>query len=152
VPDDWDAASGRVVVGLDDDDSSVAAVAFAAREAASSRVTLTLVHTWTMPTPQMEGSVALLASPIEARAGQRRVLRDAAAAMQALHPALTIEQILEQGNPSSALLRASRGASLLVLGTHHRGVMKGAVLGSIGRDVLPQCRIPVCVVPGDASS
>jgi nucleotide-binding universal stress UspA family protein len=149
VPDDWDPTTGRVVVGLDDDDSSGAAEVFAAREAAHARTPLALVHTWTMPHPQMEGSVALLASPIEARAVQRRILRDAAARAQAAHPDLVIEQILEQSNPASALLRAAHGASLLVLGTHHRGPLTGAVLGSIGHDVLSQCRTPVCVVPGD---
>ena len=71
---------------------------------------------------------------------------------RAAHPDLVIEQILEQTNPSSALLRAARGASLLVMGTHHRGLVKGALLGSIGQDVLAQSRIPVCVVPGDRSS
>jgi nucleotide-binding universal stress UspA family protein len=147
VPDDWDPTTGRVVVGLDDDDSSGAAVVFAAREAAHAQTPLALVHTWTMPHPQMEGSVALLASPIEARAVQRRILRDAAARAQAAHPDLVIEQILEQSNPASALLRAAHGASLLVLGTHHRGPLTGAVLGSIGHDVLSQCRTPVCVVP-----
>jgi len=150
VPDDWDPTTGSVVVGLDDDDSSVSAADFAAREAAMSQTTLALVHTWTMPRPQMEGSVALLASPIEARAVQRRILRDAAARAQSAYPDLVIEQILEQSNPASALLRAARGASLLVLGTHHRGLLTGAVLGSIGQDVLSQCRTPVCVVPHDA--
>ena len=149
VPDDWDPTTGRVVVGLDDDDSSVSAADFAAREAAISHTPLALVHTWTMPRPQMEGSVALLASPIEARAVQRRILRDAAARAQGAHPDLVIEQILEQSNPASALLRAAHGASLLVLGTHHRGLLTGAVLGSIGQDVLSQCRTPVCVVPRD---
>ena len=149
VPDDWDPTTGRIVVGLDDDDSSVAAAIFAAREAAQSQTPLTLVHTWTMPHPQMEGSVALLASPIEARAVQRRILREAAARAQAAHPDLVIQQILEQSNPASALLRAAHGASLLVLGTHHRGPLTGAVLGSIGHDVLSQCRTPVCVVPRD---
>jgi nucleotide-binding universal stress UspA family protein len=149
VPDDWDPTTGRVVVGLDDDDSSVSAADFAAREAAISQTPLTLVHTWTMPRPQMEGSVALLASPIEARAVQRRILREAAARAQGAHPDLVIEQILEQSNPASALLRAAHQASLLVLGTHHRGPWTGAVLGSIGQDVLSQCRTPVCVVPHD---
>ncbi|MET0860536.1 MAG: universal stress protein [Microbacterium sp.] len=149
VPDDWEPTTSRVVVGLDDDDSSAAAADFAAREAARSETPLTLVHTWTMPRPQMEGSVALLASPIEARAVQRRILREAAARAQAAHPDLVIEQVLEQSNPASALLRAAQGASLLVLGTHHRGPLTGAVLGSIGQDVLSQCRTPVCVVPRD---
>lgn len=149
VPEDWEVTTGRVVVGLDDDDSSIAALDFAARESAISGATLALVHTWTMPSPQMEGSVALLASPIEARAGQRKILRDAALRAQEAHPDVVIEQILEQSNPVSALLRAARGGSLLVLGTHHRGLLKGNLLGSIGQDVLSQCRIPVCIVPGD---
>ena len=148
VPEDWEATNGRVVVGLDDDDSSIAALDFAARESATSGATLALVHTWTMPSPQMEGSVALLASPIEARAGQRKILRNAALRAQEAHPDVVIDQILEQSNPVSALLRAARGGSLLVLGTHHRGLLKGNLLGSIGQDVLSQCRIPVCVVPG----
>lgn len=149
VPDGWEVTTGRVVVGLDDDESSTAALDFAANESARSEVPLSLVHTWTMPSPQMEGSVALLASPIEARAGQRKILRDAALRAQEAHPDLVIEQTLEQSNPVSALLRAARGASLLVLGTHHRGLLKGSLLGSIGHDVLLQCRIPVCIVPGD---
>jgi nucleotide-binding universal stress UspA family protein len=151
VPDDWEATTGRVVVGLDDDESSTEAVDFAAREAAVAGEPLALVHTWTMPVPRMEGSVALLASPIEARAGQRKILREAAVRAQTAHPDLVIEQILEQSNPASALLQAARGASLLVMGTHHRGLMKGALLGSIGQDVISQCRIPVCVVPGAES-
>jgi len=151
-PEDRDVTTGRVVVGLDDDDSSTAALDFAASEAADSGATLALVHTWTMPSPQMEGSVALLASPIEARAGQRKILRDAALRAQEAHPDLVIEQTLEQSNPVSALLRAARGGSLLVLGTHHRGLMKGNLLGSIGQDVLAQCRIPVCIVPVEESA
>ncbi|WP_314505542.1 universal stress protein [uncultured Microbacterium sp.] len=148
VPDDWEPATGRVVVGVDDDRSSVEAVSFAAREADSAHVPLTLVHTWTMPTPRMEGAVVLLASPIEARAGERRILRDAAVAAQLTNSELVVEQILEQSSPASALLRAAFGASLVVVGTHHRGVIDGALLGSVGRDLLAECRTPVCVVPG----
>jgi nucleotide-binding universal stress UspA family protein len=152
VPDDWEATSGKVIVGMDDDDSSLAALDFAAREAAASDVPLVLVHTWKMPVPQMEGSVALLASPIEARAGHRRILREATQRAQGAHPGLVVEHVLEQGNPVSALLHAARGASMLVIGTHHRGRFAGALLGSIGQDLLTQCRIPVCVVPGDPTS
>jgi nucleotide-binding universal stress UspA family protein len=150
VPDDWEATAGKVVVGLDDDDSSAAAVDFAAREAAISQEPLLLVHTWQMPSPQMEGSVALLASPIEARAGHRRILREAEERAHSVHAGLTIEQVLEQGSPASALLHASGGASLIVMGTHHRGRFSAALLGSAGQDVLAQCRIPVCIVPVDA--
>ena len=152
VPDDWDATGGRIVVGIDDDDSSLAALGFAAREAERDEVPLVLVHTWQMPVPQMEGSVALLASPIEARAGHRRILREAAQRAQSVRPGIQVEQVMEQGSPASALLHASRSASLLVIGTHHRGLLAGAFLGSVSQDVLTQCRIPVCVVPGEPTS
>ena len=76
VPQHWEPSAGKFVVGVDDDDSSRAAVDFAAREAAVARAPLVFVHTWQTPVAQMEGSVALLASPIEARAGHRKILRD----------------------------------------------------------------------------
>ncbi len=117
----------------------------------SRRCRWLLVHTWRMPGPRMEGSVALIASPIEARAAHRKILRTAEERAHASHPELVVEQVLEQTDPASALLRAARGASLVVLGTHHRGLVAGAFMGSIGRDVLTQCRVPVCVVPGDSA-
>ncbi|HYI51243.1 MAG TPA: universal stress protein [Microbacterium sp.] len=152
VPDDWEPTTGTVVVGMDDDDSSLAAVDFAAHEAAVAKTPLVLVHTWQIPVPQMEGSVALLASPIEARAGHRKILREAAQRAQGVHAELIVDQVLEQSTPASALLHAAKGASLLVIGTHHRGLFTGTLLGSVGQDVLTQCRIPVCVVPAEARS
>lgn len=156
VPDDWaegwtDSSAG-VVVGVDDDASSLAAVDFAAAEAAATGGHVTFVHTWTMPVPQMEGSVALLASPIETRAQHRRTVREAVARVQSAHPGLVTDQIIEQSNPAAALVRASRTATMLVIGTHHRGVLSGAVLGSVGQDVLMQARIPVCIVPSEPPS
>ncbi len=147
VPDDWTAGGGRVLVGLDDDDSSAAALEFAAREAEASGVTLTLVHAWQMPVPTMDGAVALLASPIEQKAMHRRILDAAADTLQAAHPDLVIERLLVNDNPPAALLTEARRASLLVIGTHHRGPLTGAILGSVGQDTVAQSRIPVCVVP-----
>lgn len=146
VPDDWTAGGGRVLVGLDDD-SSAAALEFAAREAEASGVTLTLVHAWQMPVPTMDGAVALLASPIEQKAMHRRILDAAADTLQAAHPDLVIERLLVNDNPPAALLTEARRASLLVIGTHHRGPLTGAILGSVGQDTVAQSRIPVCVVP-----
>jgi nucleotide-binding universal stress UspA family protein len=150
VPDDWEANGGKVIVGVDADESSRATVDFAAREAALAQVPLTLVHTWRMPAPWMEGSVALHASPIEERAVHRRILRAAEERARITHLALVVEQVLEQTDPTSAILRAARDASLVVLGTHHRGMVEGAFLGSVGSDVLTRCRAPVCIIPADS--
>lgn len=149
VPDDWAPAGGQVVVGLDDDDSSSAALETAAREADAAGVALTVVHAWKMPMPQMEGSVALLASPLHVKAEHRTMVRDAVALLAHSHPDLVVEQLLVQGEPTAALLARSAGASLLVVGTHHRGPLEGVLLGSVGQDAIDGTSVPVCIVPNE---
>ena len=55
--------------------------------------------------------------------------------------------ILMLGDPGAALLSEADRSSLLVIGTHHRGVLEGALLGSVEQSVLSHTRTPVCVVP-----
>lgn len=149
VPDDWSPASGPVVVGLDDDASSRGAVAAAAAEAEATETGLMIVHAWQMPVPRVEGSVALLASPIQVKAEHRRILREAIGAVAAAHPGLAVEEVLVRENPAAALLHRAADASLLVIGTHRRGVLARTLLGSVAQSVLPQSSVPVCVVPYD---
>lgn len=150
VPEEWEPADGPVLVGVDDDDSSAAAVEYAAAEAGRLGVGLTVLHAWLMPQPTMDGAVAYLASPIEERAVHRRILDQVHAHVASTHPDLAVEKILVQNNPSSALLIEAKRSSMLVIGTHHRGVFAGALLGSVGQDILMESRIPVCVVPTQA--
>lgn len=147
VPGDWNGAEGPILVGVDDDDSSDAAIAFAASEASLAGADLTLLHAWLMPAPTLEGPVALLASPMDVKAAHRRILDDARSRVAVAHPGVTVKAILVQDNPPSALLHAAAGTSLLVLGTHHRGIMAGAFLGSVALDTVPLSPVPVCVVP-----
>jgi len=147
VPDDWSPTTGPVLVGLDDDASSSAALEVAASEADAAGVALTLVHAWRMPPPEIEGSIALLASPIHVKAEHRRILREASQGLARTYPGLHIEQVLIQEEPAAALRERSKDASLLVIGTHHLGLFAGALWGSVGHDVLGQASVPVCVVP-----
>jgi nucleotide-binding universal stress UspA family protein len=151
VPEDWRSTEGRILVGVDDDDSSSAAVPFAAREADQSGAGLTLLHAWQMPLPTTEGAGALLAVPAHVKAGHQEVLDEAARDVAALCPAVDLEVVLVKDNPSSALVTRSARASLLVLGTHQRGLMQGAIVGSVCQDVLWSSQTPVCVVPAAGS-
>jgi len=148
VPSEWRPTSGGVVVGVDDDDSSEAAVRFAADEAAAAGTPLTVVHSWVTPVPRMERGAALLASPIETRTVHRRVLRRAIDAIAALHPELAPRAMLVHDVPGAAVLQAVPDATLVVLGTHHRGPLAGALLGSAAQNVLRVAEVPVCIVPG----
>jgi len=151
VPDCWLSADGPVVVGVDDDDSSANALTVAAAASDDSGTRLVIVHAWQMPGPQMDGAIALLASPITVKAEHLRILREAALRVASAYPAVRVEKTLVQANPAVALLTADSDASLLVIGTHHRGLFAGALLGSVGQDVLAQSAAPVCVVPNDGA-
>jgi nucleotide-binding universal stress UspA family protein len=147
VPDDWTDIDGPILVGVDDDTSSDSAMQFAAAEAERLGLELVLLHAWQMPVPRMDGSVAVIAAPSAVKTDHRRVLEAAKEAVAARHPSLAIRTDLVQDNPAAALLTGAGRSSLLVLGSHHRGILAGAVLGSVGQDVLPLAQIPVCVVP-----
>ena len=146
VPDNLSPVVGPVVVGIDDDDSAHAAMDVAAGEANAGGFTLAVVHAWQMPAPRIEGSVALLASPIQVRAKHRGILRAAALEVSLIYPDLHIEQVLVQENAARALLTRADDASLLVVGSH-RGLLASDLLGSVGQDVLSQSSVPVCVAP-----
>lgn len=147
VPDDWAPHDGPVLVGLDDDRSSSAAVPLAATEAAASGASLTLMHAWQMPVPTMDGPSAFVASSTDVKAAHRALLDQARDLVAEAHPTLTVDSALIKDNPPSALLVRSGRSSLVVLGTHHRGLFEGAILGSVCQDVLWQSKSPVCVVP-----
>jgi nucleotide-binding universal stress UspA family protein len=142
-----DNSTGPVIVGVDDDDSSQAAIEFGAREATARGLSLLLIHVWRMPDPESNGAGAYLATPKGVLNMHRQVLREAGQRATTLGSELSVTETLVHDNPVSALLSAARNASLLVLGTHHRGLIEGAFLGSVAQDIIPQTPIPVCVAP-----
>lgn len=152
VPEDWTFVDGPIIVGVDDDDSSSAAVSFAALEAAATGSALTLLHAWQMPLPTTEGAGVLLTSSTHMRAAHQEVLDRTGERVAETHPALRLDKVLIQDNPSSALVTRTERASLLVLGTHHRGPVEGALLGSVCQDALWLSSCPVCVVPATSQS
>ena len=150
VPDDWTDVEGPILVGVDDDASSDAAIRFAADEADRLGLDLVMLHAWQMPVPRMDGSVTVIASPSSVKAERSRLLEAAKEEVATRHPGLPIRTELVKDNPAAALLTAAGRSSLLVLGSHRRGILAGAMLGSIGQDVLPLAQLPVCIVPAVA--
>ncbi len=146
VPRDWSRGAGAVVVGVDDD-SSDEAVRFAAKEAEASGKPLTLVHAWAMPDMKTTGAAALLASPATARAEHSAILETARSSVSTAHPNLELTAVLREGDGAAVLLAEVQDSSLLVLGTHHRGLLEATVVGSVGREALAGSRSPVCIVP-----
>lgn len=146
VPTGWTYRSGPISVGVDRDDSSMDAVTFAATEADRADEPLRLVHSWSYQVPTADTETTRVA----ARQHHDRLDREAARA-RGLHRELRVESEIAHSNPVSALVSAARDSSLLVIGTHHRGILAGGLLGSTAQDLVGAVEVPICVVPPRAA-
>jgi nucleotide-binding universal stress UspA family protein len=61
-------------------------------------------------------------------------------------PEVDVRQQVLRRDPVDALVDASRGAELLVVGSRGRGAMRSLVLGSVSHAVLHHSRCPVAVI------
>jgi nucleotide-binding universal stress UspA family protein len=88
----------------------------------------------------------------EARLAMRAELKKFAEEELANHPGdlerlATIEVV--HGHPAQQILRAADdlGADVIVMGTHGKGVLEHAFLGSVAEKVLRKARKPVFIIP-----
>ena len=119
----------RIVVGVDHCGASVTALRWAAAQARLRHTHLHVVHAWQPP-----GS----------RSQAEDVLRDLLAEAFAALPA-GVEQLAVQASPAEALVAASHGAALLVLGSHVRGAF-GEIFRSVSRRAAAFATCPVAAV------
>ncbi|GHJ42376.1 universal stress protein [Streptomyces sp. TS71-3] len=152
VPGAEPAAPGpRVVVGVSveapDDNTLDFACAAAARHAARLEV-LSLypwpTYAWTAAadfTPTAEDKEA-------AQAATSDQLDEILAPYRQSHPELAIETRVSDGDAAGHLVAASQGAELVVVGRHHRRLLRPArMLGSVTHAVLLHAVSPIAVVP-----
>ena len=146
VPDDVRPGSGGIVVGLGDDDSSAAALRFAAELARQSDQVLTIVHAWSPPLVAAEFAVPL-PDDEEVRAAHEELLAASAAGIRDEVNDVEVVEHLQRGDADVALRNAGGGPDLIVVGTHRRGIVAGFLLGSVVSRLMRSSRTPVCVVP-----
>ncbi|WP_218869269.1 universal stress protein [Microbacterium sp. AK009] len=150
VPSGWSETRGPVTVGLAADASSDGALAFAAAEGDAAGETVRVLHAWSGPLPTRTlpaAASAAVSPPRDVRAQHEELLHDAVEGLHRDIPGLTVDPVLIHDNPVSALSRAARDSSLLVLGTHGRGVLAGGFFGSVGQDLIGRLPTPIAVVP-----
>ncbi|PKW25507.1 universal stress protein [Phycicoccus duodecadis] len=141
------APDAPVVVGVDGSGTSRAALAFAAAQASSRRVGLTVVHTWRVDGTEGDGSSLGWSTgwgrlPEEEEA----VLAEAVAGLGEQFPDVVVHREVVSDYTADALERLSRDACLLVVGTHGRGTVSGWLRGSVSQAVLRAAPCPVAVV------
>ncbi|MFH0173629.1 universal stress protein [Streptomyces cacaoi] len=138
-----------ITAGVDGTDESLAALAWAAREAVRRDLGLRVVHAWRFQ-PDAAADVA-------DRDAQEQWVRDsvrqAVATVAERHPALAVTTDVREGGPVETLVAAAADAELLVLGSRGHGAVVGFLLGSVGQQVIAEAARPVVLVrAGDKPS
>ena len=145
------SVAGVIVVGVDSAETSEDAIRWAADEARLRGATLRAVHAWVYVPSQTTADPAFSgAMPLDTvdllrleREVAERALNDAVAAVAGEVP---VEPLLVEDSASEALVAASLDADLVVVGSHARGRIASALLGSVSRHVAQHAHCPVVIV------
>lgn len=129
--------TGPVVVGVVDVPEAVAAVRVAIAEAVARNVPLVALNAWDL------GFVDINIGRL--KADLTRMLDDILSPLLVGPPGLTVEKRVVLGRPADALLDASDGAVMVVVGSRGQEGFLGLRLGSTSRAVLRTSRCPVLV-------
>ncbi|WP_156994407.1 universal stress protein [Pseudonocardia acaciae] len=126
---------GAVMVGVDGSEHALAAVRWAAEEAASRRGVLAIAHAAPNPRPA--------AGPPVGIGHARSIISQANAEASGQAGAIRVSPVVLAGDPVPALTSASASAALLVLGMTGSGGLDDILLGSTTLQVSGQARCPV---------
>jgi nucleotide-binding universal stress UspA family protein len=134
----------RIVVGVDGSPSSRLALRWAVRQAMLTGAVVDAVHAWSAPATF--DMVPLVTHPELMEKSAEQTLVDAVADAVGAHPPARLRARVVQGNAAFVLIRAARGADLLVVGSRGHGGFVGALLGSIAQHCAQHAPCPVVVV------
>ena len=136
----------RIVVGIDGSAESLAALAWAIREARLRNARLDVVHAWSYPVgTYIDG---LTPVPSFGRAQiidiATQVLNDACKGFDA--SGVELHRIVEEGTAAGRLLETAHGATMLVVGSRGRGGFTGLLLGSVSQQCAHHAYGPVVII------
>ncbi|AOW93395.1 universal stress protein [Rhodococcus sp. WMMA185] len=135
-----------VVVGVDGSDLSRDAVRHAFEFASFFDAPLVGVHTW-QGSPASGGKTrGLLVDWDAVRQEEEALLAEGLAGEAEIFPDVAVKQVAEQGSAADAIMKYADDAQLIVVGSHGRGAVLGALMGSTSQNLLhhANCAIMIC--------
>ena len=133
----------RIVVGVDGSPASERALEWAVGEARRTGASLHLVSTWIFP---MALGYAFTATVHDVHQAARDIIERAVARVAELASGLEVSAETPEQVPGPALVAASEGAELLVVGSRGRGGFEGLLLGSVSQFCTRHATCSVVVV------
>lgn len=137
--------TGPVVVGVDGSRADIAVLRAAFDRSRRLGVDLQVIHAWDapshlLPTPRWSGEAGLLERQAQT------VLDHAIEPLAATYPDVSVDARLVTTSPTAALVRASAEASIVVVGSHGAGALRGLIAGSVCHGVMYHASCPVEVI------
>lgn len=133
----------RIVVGVDGSVPSKAALAWAIRQARLTGAAVEAVIAWEFPSAYGYPAPAVAVNWQELA---EQVISDAVSEVSGSAGDVEIRETVAEGNAAQALLDASAGAELLVVGSRGHGGFVEALLGSVGQHCVQHATCPVVVI------
>ncbi len=135
--------AGTIVVGWDGSPHAALALVWAVEHAREERRPVTVAHA---VSAEVAGDVAVWPDEEERLALATGLRSEAQAILDQHGQRVELHVVVVLGQPRTVLTDLSRGARLLVVGSHGRGPVASKVLGSVGVAVVREARCPVVVV------
>jgi nucleotide-binding universal stress UspA family protein len=141
----------QIVVGLDGSPESLTAVRWAAKEAELRRLSVLLVHAFTLPVVGAMGYTIPTTLADGLHDAGEQILEGVAQELRESHPGLDVAGKLVEADPRPVLVEASERAGLTVVGTRGGGRIPEVILGSVALHISAHGRSPVAVIPAGAA-
>jgi nucleotide-binding universal stress UspA family protein len=136
---------GRIVVGVDESPGAAAALRWAVHEAEVRGWSVTAVLAWGL-LDQHHGTVGVPFDPAYGETHASAALQSIVATAVGAPAAATITLTVVNDLPAAALLHASDGADLLVVGARGLGPMRRLLLGSVSQACLHHAACPLAII------
>lgn len=144
---DLPARPYSIVVGVDGSDHARAAVRWAAHEASRRGLPVHVVHAFAPDYPTVTFGHGLNTGQLREEA--TAVLESAEEQIHSIDRTIRVTGSSTRGYASGALVRASRDATMVVLGARGLGILGAVALGSVSLQVATHAHCPVIIVRHD---
>ena len=134
----------RIVVGVDGSPSSTAALRWAIRQAKLTGCVVEAVIAWQLPTSY--GFAPIVQDGLDFAGDAGKVLFEKLNEVAGEDPDVMILPIVQEGQAADVLIRAARGADLLVVGCRGHGGFARVLLGSTSQQCVHHSPCPVLIM------
>ncbi len=141
----------KILVAVDGSDPSISALDYAASLVGGNKCELILLSivpelTPLAPTSTRRGDLRKLQTDVEK--DRKNMLQEHADRIEEIYPSINVKPVVKAGGIKKNIINVSsrEAVDLIVVGNKGKGGITSWMLGSVSRDIVESCTVPVLVV------